>query len=349
MKVVVFLCLLGLVVADDDWFNPTKKYGKWAKMQAMKVCYGEKAMEQWHVKHKKALKTCTGMPVPELDMWEQTKPYRMIHSMLKGMKDKQGGAMMEMMQKMHGANQMNNAPQVHVVTVPQTQENTMMKMMKMMMMKKMMKKMMSHHGGAHDDDEDDEGMSSMYKMDDDNDDMTGFQKFFSMMKESKGRYKRDADLYDLGDRLVEKLEMAQESMKAKIGNISCYLQETHIIDEDMNLDLQGMLKEWDSYDWNGNDWLKAKSKQGVKDCYDMVEAMPTNILARYGDVKMMKVKKMMMCCDMHKKMECMCNDAKQMLEKHFKPLPELVQETGMDEMTLLKMTHMLVEDSMDFM
>merc|ERR1712241_1452727 len=103
----------------------------------------------------------------------------------------------------------------------------------------------------------------------------------------------------------------------KVGNISCYLQEFGYIDEDMNLDLQGMLKEWDSYDWNGNDWLKAKSKQGVKDCYDMVEAMPTNILSRYGDVKMMKVKKMMMCCDTHKKLECMCNDAKQMLEKHF--------------------------------
>jgi len=246
-----------------------------------------------------------------------------------------------MMQKMKGEH-MNAQPQVHVVTVPQP-ENSMMNMMKMMFMKKMMKKMM-HHGGE--DHEEGEDQMSMYKMDD-MDDMTGFQKFFEMMKENKGRYKRDADLYDLGDRLVEKLEMAQEAFEAKVGNISCYLQETGIIDEDMNLDLQSMLKEWDSYDWNGNDWLKAKSKQGVKDCYDMVQAMPTNVLERYGDVKMMKIKKMMMCCDMHKKMECMCNDAKQMLEKHFKPLPELVQETGMDEMTLLKMVHMLVEDSMD--
>merc|ERR1719461_969348 len=202
---------------------------------------------------------------------------------------------------------------------------------------------MMHHGGDHEDEDEGDMMDkmSMYKMDDDSDDMTGFQKFFSMMKESQGRYKRDADLYDLGDRLVEKLEMAQESFEAKVGNISCYLQEFGYIDEDMNLDLQGMLKEWDSYDWNGNTWLQAKSKQGVKDCYDMVQAMPTNVLERYGDVKIMKVKKMMMCCDMHKKMECMCNDAKQMLEKHFKPLPELVQETGMDEMTLLKLTHML--------
>merc|ERR1719166_473513 len=209
------------------------------------------------------------------------------------------------------------------------------------MMKKMLKKF-----GHHDEDHDEMESMDKYSMDDD--DFSGFAKFFASMKESnQGRYKRDADLYDLGDRLVDKLEMAQEAFEAKVGNISCYLQEFGYIDEDMNLDLQGMLKEWDSYDWNGNDWLKAKSKQGVKDCYDMVQAMPTNILERYGDVKMMKVKKMMMCCDMHKKMECMCNDAKQMLEKHFKPLPELVQETGMDEMTLLKLTHMLVEDSMD--
>merc|ERR1712219_22829 len=188
--------------------------------------------------------------------------------------------------------------------------------------KKMLKKF-GHHG-----DEDDHEMESM-------------------KKSNKGRYRRDAALYDLGDKLVEKLEMAQEAFEAKAGNISCYLQEFGYIDEDMNLDLQGMLKEWDSYDWSSNPWLKEKSKQGVQDCYDMVMAMPTQILERYGNVKHWQIKKMMMCLDMHKKMECMCNDAKQMLEKHFKPLPELVKETGMSEMMLLKMTNMLIEDSMD--
>jgi len=191
-------------------------------------------------------------------------------------------------------------------------------------------------------------MESMDKYSMDDDDFSGFAKFFASMKESnKGRYRRDAALYDLGDKLVEKLEMAQEAFEAKAGNISCYLQEFGYIDEDMNLDLQGMLKEWDSYDWSGNPWLQEKSKQGVQDCYDMVMAMPTQILERYGNLKHWQIKKMMMCLDMHKKMECMCNDAKQMLEKHFKPLPELVKETGMSEMMLLKMTNMLIEDSMD--
>merc|ERR1712126_195218 len=179
-----------------------------------------------------------------------------------------------------------------------------------------MKKMLKKFGGHHD--EDDHEMESMDKYSMDDDDFSGFAKFFASMKESnKGRYRRDAALYDLGDKLVEKLEMAQEAFEAKAGNISCYLQEFGYIDEDMNLDLQGMLKEWDTYDWSSNPWLKEKSKQGVQDCYDMVMAMPTQILERYGNVKHWQIK--------------------QMLEKHFKPLPELVKETGMSEMMLLKM------------
>merc|ERR1711973_522542 len=188
-----------------------------------------------------------------------------------------------MMSRMHESKS-NSAPQIHVVPVQQ-QDSMMEKMMKMMMMKKMLKKF-GHHG-----DEDDHEMESMDKYSMDDDDFSGFAKFFASMKESnKGRYRRDAALYDLGDKLVEKLEMAQEAFEAKAGNISCYLQEFGYIDEDMNLDLQGMLKEWD--------------------CYDMVMAMPTQILERYGNVKHWQIKKMMMCLDMHKKMECMCNDAK---------------------------------------
>merc|ERR1719200_50010 len=192
--------------------------------------------------------------------------------------------------------------------------------MKMMMMKKMMKKM---HGGSHDSDDHDqyEMMEKMMRNSNNDDDMSGMQKM---------------------------LEMVKDAFQAKAGNISCYLQEFNYIDEDMNLNLQGMLQEADSYDWQGNEWLHEKNKQGIKDCYDMVQSIPKNLLEHYGNEKHMRVKKFMMCNDHMMKMECMCDDAKKMLEKHFKPLSELVQETGMDEMSLLKMTHMLVEDSMDF-
>merc|ERR1719219_1469302 len=190
-------------------------------------------------------------------------------------------------------------------------------------------------------------MDKMMRNSNNDDDMSGMQKMFELFK-NQNRYKRDTDLYDLGDKLVEKLEMAKDAFQAKAGNISCYLQEFNYIDEDMNLNLQGMLQEADSYDWQGNEWLHKKNKQGIKDCYDMVQSIPKNLLEHYGNEKHMRVKKFMMCNDHMMKMECMCDDSKKMLEKHFKPLSELVQETGMDEMSLLKMTHMLVEDSMDF-
>ena len=39
-------------------------------------------------------------------------------------------------------------------------------------------------------------------------------------------------------------------------------------------------------------------------------------------------------------------DVKKMLEKHFKPLGDLVKETGFDEKTLLRMTRSLLADSL---
>merc|ERR1712165_61311 len=97
-----------------------------------------------------------------------------------------------------------------------------------------------------------EMMEKMMRNSNNDDDMSGMQKMFEMFK-NQNRYKRDTDLYDLGDKLVEKLEMAKDAFQAKAGNISCYLQ--------------GMLQEADSYDWQGNEWLHEKNKQGIKDCY----------------------------------------------------------------------------------
>jgi len=342
MKIALFVCLVGTVLAhDDEWWNPTHNYNEWAEWKAQESCYGSTAMEQWHVKHKKALRKCSGMPAPEIELYQNMKPNRMIHAMLRGMKEKNNEAMYDVVNRMYNQQSgSSHSPQIHVVPIQQN-DNMMMKMMKLMMMKRVMNKMVNNR-----DDYD--------RHDQDDNDMSGFEQFFQMYKDNKdkeghkGRYRRDAALYDLGDKLVEKLEMAQEQAQDKAGNVSCYLREFGYIDAENNLDLQGMLREWDSYDWGNNQWLKEKSKQGVQDCYDVTKAIPETILERYGDVKQWRIKKMMMCLDTHKKMECMCNDAKQMLEKHFKPLSELVQETGMSEMQLLKMTNMIIEDSLDF-
>ncbi len=45
-------------------------------------------------------------------------------------------------------------------------------------------------------------------------------------------------MYELGDRLAEKLMMKKEKMEAKLGNMTCVLQEMNMLDDDLQLDLQ---------------------------------------------------------------------------------------------------------------
>merc|ERR1712117_620793 len=58
--------------------------------------------------HKKALKKCTGMPAPELELHKLMEPYKLVQAMLRGMKDHQGEHMMKMMNMMKAKSQMMN-------------------------------------------------------------------------------------------------------------------------------------------------------------------------------------------------------------------------------------------------
>merc|ERR1712001_679011 len=71
----------------------------------------------------------------------------------------------------------------------------------------------------------------------------GQYKMFENLMKSMNRNKRAADdLFELGDRLTEKLQQKTEEMKAKMGNASCVLKELDIIDQNENLDVSGMVQ-----------------------------------------------------------------------------------------------------------
>merc|ERR1711996_30251 len=56
------------------------------------------------------------------------------------------------------------------------------------------------------------------------------------------KHKRAADdVFELGDRLTEKLKAETATMQAKLGNASCVLQELGIIDQNQNLDVNKMV------------------------------------------------------------------------------------------------------------
>merc|ERR1712142_1001215 len=131
--------------------------------------------------------------------------------------------------------------------------DSFMDKMKMMMMKMKMKDMM--RSNYQDDDEQlfnefFKSMGSTNRMDNyrtgsyrKNDPMSQFKQMFNSY-----RSKRQAtDSLDLGDRLVEKLAEQKHHMEAKIGNMTCILRETNVIDASNNLDMQAMKRDIQKY------------------------------------------------------------------------------------------------------
>merc|ERR1712165_421945 len=73
------------------------------------------------------------------------------------------------------------------------------------------------------------------------------------------KHKRAADdVFELGDRLTEKLKAETATMQAKLGNASCVLQELGIIDQNQNLDVNKMVKSVEDGEWGQfpDQWLK---------------------------------------------------------------------------------------------
>jgi len=181
LAVVIFtLFALISVSVGDDLFGTYAKIKKWRKMKAMESCYGKDAMKVFHIKHKKALKKCSGMPVPELEMFQMFKPHRMVAAMLMNGKQMQQEKIMKMVMSMKAKEEkVQPAPQT-MAFIPypmmanqqqphheDDEHKMMMKMMKKMMMKKMMKKMMKGHMMDDDDDNMDEDSGFFRAMDED--------------------------------------------------------------------------------------------------------------------------------------------------------------------------------------
>merc|ERR1711953_43054 len=360
---LVFLSIL-VVVSAGSFSDEKKKMKKWAQHKAMEACYGKDAMNQWKVKVKRAMQKCAGIPAPELDLPMFKSPVRMIQALMMGAKETQRNKMMKLVSMMTEKEEQKQVAQpaqtMAFIPYPMVQQNQkhhdgdymMMKMMKKMMMMKMMKKMMKEDKMPLEDMDDDDDEDDDYFRGGDDDEM-GMEQFFqALMKAGKGtnealrRNKRatDADLLDIGDKLVEKLKMEQEKMKMKYGNKTCMLQELNMIDSERNLDLPRMLKEADAYNVKDK-WLMDMDKKATRICYAMAESLPREVLKECMDEKMYKIKVFWHCAEMHKYKRCMGKDVKEKLEEEFGSLEKLEDDTGMDEKTLLMMTYSLLSAS----
>merc|ERR1712109_363826 len=218
--------------------------------------------------------------------------------------------------------------------------------MKKMMMMKMMKMMMKGHESFEDFEEEPKSSELESPAFDEANVEALVRSILQTGAQASKRSRRatNAELYDLGDELTEKLENKMKEFEIKMSNASCFLKEQGVVDENMNLDLESMLKSFDGYDVEDK-WLVSNARKIVRHCYAVAESLPREVLKEEMSEQWGKLKMFKFCQEKKNTMLCMGKDVKEMLEEHFKSLDELVEETGIEENMLLHLTHKLIEDS----
>merc|ERR1711923_429804 len=311
MRSFIILICVGVALAGEDMFGMKKMQKQWAEHKAMESCFGENMMKTSLLKMKKAVVKCTGMDMPELDLPMYNNPHRFVHALLEGAEDLKTMKMFKAMSVLSGQQynqQSQNAPIQLVLGQQQAPQDNMMKKM---FMKMMMKKMFQ-------DKEADESpfgnMGSMKYGQEDNQDQ---YKFFQNMMKAMNRNKRATDdLFELGDRLTDKLKQETEEWQAKLGNASCVLKELDIND--------------------------------CRTCATFADSIPKTVFEEcaWGE-KWGRIMMFFQCEKDTKYKTCMNHDMKLKLEKSFGSLESLEEATGLPEYQLLPMTMKLLNEQMD--
>merc|ERR1712018_388384 len=276
MKSFIILICVGMAIAGDDLFGHEKMKKQWTEYKAMESCFGEDMMKTSMLKMKKAVVKCTGMDMPELDLPMYKSPHRVVHALLESSQDLQ---QMQMLKAFHQIGQMqqqsNSQPQGIQLVLGQ-QAAPQDGMFKKMMMKMMMKKLFKFPEGEQEDEMDFSSpfgnMGSKMLKNNKYEMMEQMMKTFMHQK-----HKRAADdVFELGDRLTEKLKQETEKMQAKLGNCSCILQELGMVDASLNLDINKMVKSVE--DGNGEPSQTNGSKRTTSKTAAIVP--PTPILSQ---------------------------------------------------------------------
>jgi len=338
MRSLIILICIGMVLAgDDNPFNEKEMAKKWMKHKAMESCFGDDMIKTTLVKMKKAAVKCTGVDMPEIDLPIFKSPHRVVHALLESAEDHEQMKVLKAMQGLHQTQSTgSNNPTLQLVLGGQQQAPAKDDMFKKMMMKMLMKKLFK------------EDNESPFGSIGGNEDNKGFD-LLKLLSQNRNKRATD-DVFELGDRLTEKLQHETQKIQGQLGNLSCILKECDIIDNNEDLDLNKMVQSIERGDWGvfPDEWLKEQSVKNCRQCVTFAEAIPRTILQEcpYGE-KWGKIKMFMYCDKMAKWRMCMNHDIKQKLEKNFGKLEDLEQATGLQENQLLPLTMKLLNEQMD--
>jgi len=357
MKSFIVLLFIGMAIAGEDMMGHEKMKKQWTDYKAMESCFGEDMMKTSMLKMKKAVVKCTGTDMPTLDLPMYKSPGRVVHALLSSAQDLQQMKMLKAFQQLSQSNQQSNSQPQGIQLVLGQQVQPQENMFKKMMMKAMMQKLFfnkqheepaynTYNNNKRDDIKSPFGYmgheqgNNKYEM------MEQMMKTFMNHKNKRAA----DDVFELGDRLTEKLKQETVKMQAKLGNASCVLQELGIIDNNQNLDINGMVKSVEDGEWGAfpDQWLKEHHIKDCRTCATYADSIPKTVFdeCAYGE-KWGRIMLFFQCEKEAKYKCCMNHDMKLKLEKSFGTLEELEQATGLPEYQLLPLTMKLLHDQMD--
>merc|ERR1711962_889518 len=339
MKVFTVLLVSGLAMAyagGDEW----KMYKTYTDMKAMESCYGEENMKKYTVEVKKAVAKC----------------HHNSFGQYNNDRHQQNSWLEDMIVKIVMKNKYDNMDRnkdsyhheyrgdMHDFSSKYDSDNFADMIRDKMFEENMMEKMMS------------------YKMQRESyDEPTSYSKYNPF--ENKNNYRermaalldrhtRDAgenvavtlpESLDIGDRLAEKLQHQKTEMESKIGNMTCVLRETGVLNLKNELDFNVQKRHVESYNMP-NTWLKNRILNDMETCIDVAKSQPADYNAHlnFDGVNVAQIKSYMRCTKYAKMRSCMFNDVKTKLETNFGPLKDILEQTQLTEEQLFPLVIQLL-------
>merc|ERR1712212_373721 len=153
---------------------------------------------------------------------------------------------------------------------------------------------------------------------------------------------------DKGDRLFAKLQEQKREHEEHVGNMTCVLKETKVLNKENKIDVQSLKQYMQQYTLP-NPWFKKNFEELVDICYETAVNLPADIVedqiieGDFGTVNFAQVRTFMKCCKEGKRRLCMNQDTKNKIESNFGPINSILKETKLTEFQLFPLVQEMLQ------
>merc|ERR1712228_724199 len=161
-------------------------------------------------------------------------------------------------------------------------------------------------------------------------------------------YTKPATGLDKGDRLFAKLQEEKREMEEYIGNMTCVLKETDVLNKDNQIDVKALKRSMQQYALP-SPWFKIRFEELIDVCYETATNLPASnveeqeVEGTFGLVNIAHVKTYMKCLKEGKQKLCMNLDTKNKIESNFGPIEKILKETKLTEYQLFPLVQQMLQ------